>query len=583
MAEVAITAVEHLIWAMVNEARQAKDNSKALVRLSETAETVRPILEHIRKMNAAKKNYMVPALAELRIALSSAKDLVVKRGAAPSIFSWPLRALTNYGKKVEAEILGSEESIKRAMSFVNTALVAAAATGIENIEAAVALLDANIMRFEAEAATTSAAPDKPWCLSRDKLKYCSTRGRPITLGFGGFGVVFKATYDGVEVAVKEPARPELMREDAKMRESFCREADIMFKLHHKNVVAFAGAIAEDGEDEDGEVLYALVSEVLVRTLDDHVRLAGARLSEADLRALCAGIAEGVAYLHSMAIVHRDIKPRNVMVDAAGTAKLIDFGLSKQKTALRAATTTTMAGTPDWLSPEKQRGEPSTAASDVFSLGLVLLAVLLRSLNAPPQPPSSSRRLVDSMGSNRPAGLVALSCTEPLPRRRPASFTVALALLSDLAAAGAAGPTPAEHSAAEAEAKARAEAKAKRKVTHALVFVFFLRFVVLSLTAPSLFRPVLSPPAPPSLRSPSLSSGPSSPRSRGCHTHRRPEPQISERQDSPRTSRRGREIRRSGAPAGCPRRSKRKRQAVRDYPCDVRQLEGSPPHRLDAAA
>jgi serine/threonine-protein kinase len=101
-------------------------------------------------------------------------------------------------------------------------------------------------------------------------------------------------------------------------------------------------------------------------------------------AIGAGIAEGMAAAHARGIVHGDLKPGNVIIDAAGGVKIMDFGLARRKSPDASAsqsvawsqqTSQGLSGTPAYMSPEQSQGQPLTPASDVFSLGLILFELL----------------------------------------------------------------------------------------------------------------------------------------------------------------------------------------------------------------
>ncbi|EKX43787.1 hypothetical protein GUITHDRAFT_62407, partial [Guillardia theta CCMP2712] len=196
------------------------------------------------------------------------------------------------------------------------------------------------------------------------------------LGSGGFGVVFRATYKGRDVAVKEPHDSDCFQRDERLRAAFMREANNLHKMYHRNVVEFVGAVTVD---HHGDASYMMVTELLPESLEGFlVGMQTLGAEERRERALCIAmeLAEGLAFLHSVRIVHRDIKPQNIMMDRRGSPKYIDFGLSKEKDSiLPSRSSTRLAGTIDWMSPEKKRGGASTSASDVYSLGLVFMNIV----------------------------------------------------------------------------------------------------------------------------------------------------------------------------------------------------------------
>ncbi|EKX40430.1 hypothetical protein GUITHDRAFT_113459 [Guillardia theta CCMP2712] len=121
-------------------------------------------------------------------------------------------------------------------------------------------------------------------------------------------------------------------------------------------------------------------------------------------------------MHASKIIHRDIKPQNVMVDELGRAKYIDFGLSKEEELSRQTSASyTMVGTQSWMAPEVKKGEKATAASDVYSFGLVGKYVLLF---------GGGQKLPDDI-----YGKMVAYCTCDNIQRRPTSGIVATSLMA----------------------------------------------------------------------------------------------------------------------------------------------------------
>jgi len=201
------------------------------------------------------------------------------------------------------------------------------------------------------------------------------------LGSGSFGIVFKATYKGYPVAVKEPYNASTFETDSMKKRGFDREADALDRLNHPNVVAFVGAVRySSSPGEDPEPCYWIVTERLGQTLGSYLKTAEAKDALKKYE-LSVGMAEGLAYLHLNKLIHRDVKPCNIMISeteftskGGPIPKFIDFGLSKFKEDLASQSVTQVAGTMDWMAPEKIQGQKSTFASDVFSFGLVLAYV-----------------------------------------------------------------------------------------------------------------------------------------------------------------------------------------------------------------
>jgi serine/threonine protein kinase/tetratricopeptide (TPR) repeat protein len=191
---------------------------------------------------------------------------------------------------------------------------------------------------------------------------------------GGMGTVWLAERsDGLiarPVALKLPL---LARGHGAFRERIAREREILAGLNHPNIARLYDA----GVSPDGQPYLAL-EYVEGRLIDRHCEEEGLDL-EARLR-LFLQVARAVAHAHEHSVVHRDIKPSNVLVTADGQARLLDFGIAKLLEGGFGPETqlTKMVGrafTPDYASPEQIRGDPVTAASDVYSLGVLLYEML----------------------------------------------------------------------------------------------------------------------------------------------------------------------------------------------------------------
>ena len=180
------------------------------------------------------------------------------------------------------------------------------------------------------------------------------------LGEGAMGVVFRAVRerDGEEVALKI-LRAELAADET-FRRRFVHEARAAGEVRHKHLVPITDAGEADGRP------YLAVAYVDGQTLES--RLAEGPLPFGDMVRVIAHVASGLDALHAAGIVHRDVKPSNVIIDESGSANLTDFGLAKGRAYTVLTKPGMVMGTLDYLAPELLRGADATAASDVYALG-----------------------------------------------------------------------------------------------------------------------------------------------------------------------------------------------------------------------
>ncbi|MEU4505462.1 protein kinase [Streptomyces sp. NPDC024089] len=201
-------------------------------------------------------------------------------------------------------------------------------------------------------------------LREDSPRRIGPYGVRARLGAGGMGEVFLGVHDGGgdPVAVKTVRRD--VARDPGFRSRFRREITVA-----RSVAGPHLALLLDG-DADAEVPWLATGYVAGPTLSAAVRRAGA-MDEAEVRMLGAGLARALAAVHAAGIVHRDVKPGNVMLAADGP-RLIDFGIARDSGATPLTTTSRMVGSPAFMSPEHVAGSGRVVpASDVFCLASVL--------------------------------------------------------------------------------------------------------------------------------------------------------------------------------------------------------------------
>ena len=241
------------------------------------------------------------------------------------------------------------------------------------------------------------------------------------LGEGSSGLVFEATgEDGAKVAVKL-LRPE-RAEEAAARSRFLREARLALRIDSRHVVP----ILDVGEGSGHT--YLVMPYYAEGSLTARLRARG-RLGVDETVELAAQLGRGLDTLHEHGILHRDVKPSNVLLGDDGSAALADFGLARAADSTRITRDDQLVGTPHYLAPELIEGAEATRASDLYALGCLLYECLVG------EPPFAGRR---------PAEIGFAHLVEPPPdaraRRPELSADGALALLTALEKDPQARPT-----------------------------------------------------------------------------------------------------------------------------------------------
>ncbi len=239
------------------------------------------------------------------------------------------------------------------------------------------------------------------------------------LGNGGMGTVWLAEDDILSrrVAVKEVSPPAEMteREREMLRERTLREARTAARLSHPNVVTIYDVVEDDGRP------WIVMELIPSRSLRDLVEADGP-LTAQQAAGVGLQILAALRAAHALGIMHRDVKPGNVLVDGGGRAVLADFGIARTQDSPALTTSGVLVGSPSYIAPERARGEPGGPESDLWSLGATLyalvegrpaydragaLATLMAVVNEDPDPPSRAgalwpviRGLLDHVPSRR---------------------------------------------------------------------------------------------------------------------------------------------------------------------------------------
>ena len=184
------------------------------------------------------------------------------------------------------------------------------------------------------------------------------------LGRGGMGVVYEAEDLRLKRIVALKFLPPGLTADPEARERFIHEAQAASGLDHPNICT----IHEIDESEAGGMYLAMAC-YKGESLKE--KIGRGSLKPAEAIEIALGVAEGLAKAHEQGIVHRDIKPGNIMITADGAAKVLDFGLAKLARDARLTLPGTTVGTVAYMSPEQARGDDVDRRTDVWSLGVVL--------------------------------------------------------------------------------------------------------------------------------------------------------------------------------------------------------------------
>ncbi|HEU4354033.1 MAG TPA: BTAD domain-containing putative transcriptional regulator [Actinomycetota bacterium] len=216
------------------------------------------------------------------------------------------------------------------------------------------------------------------------------RGEPLRgyrlleqIGRGAFGVVYRATQPqiGREVAIKA-VPPELANHPDFVRR-FEREAQIVAKLEHPHIVPLYDYWREP------DAAYLVMRFLRGGSVED--MLCSGPLEPERAASILEEVAAALSAAHRQGVVHRDVKPGNVLLDEEGNAYLTDFGVALDAGAAERSSGTMIRGTPGYLSPEQVRLDPASPGSDIYALGIVAYEMLT---GVPPFPETSMQALLD---------------------------------------------------------------------------------------------------------------------------------------------------------------------------------------------
>ena len=216
------------------------------------------------------------------------------------------------------------------------------------------------------------------------------------LGEGGMAAVYKAYQPGMDRYVALKILPQQYARDAEFSGRFEQEAKVIAKLQHPHILP----VHDYGKADD--YTYIVMPIVETGTLADLLR-GEQPMSLQRIRIIMTQLGDALDYAHSQGLIHRDVKPSNVLIDNRGNCLLTDFGIAKMVGGTKHFTQTGgIVGTPHYMSPEQGGGDPLTPQSDIYALGVLLyemttgrvpfdaetpMAVVIKHMTDPLPPPS----------------------------------------------------------------------------------------------------------------------------------------------------------------------------------------------------
>ncbi|MFN2386614.1 MAG: protein kinase [Thermoanaerobaculia bacterium] len=241
------------------------------------------------------------------------------------------------------------------------------------------------------------------------------------LGKGGMGIVYRAhDRDLDDIVAIKTLRSEALSADATLLDRFKQEIRLARRITHPNILR-----THDLGESNGLKYLSMefVKGITLKHLVEQDQLLPIPVALQISKQMCAGLAAA----HEVGVIHRDIKPQNIIIDPAGGLKIMDFGIARLTQDRGMTATGTVVGTPDYMSPEQARGVPLDFRSDIYSTGVVLyeiftgslpfegdspLAVVLKHVQEKPPPPQTKNPKLDPRIS-----AIILRCMQKAPDDR----------------------------------------------------------------------------------------------------------------------------------------------------------------------
>lgn len=189
------------------------------------------------------------------------------------------------------------------------------------------------------------------------------------IGEGGMGIVYKAKDTLLNRTVAIKVLREQFASDEGFIQRFRREAQAAASLSHQNIVSIYD-VGKEGDHEE----YIVMEYVKGRTLKDIIRMQGLLPADQAIN-IARQIGEALAHAHANHIIHRDIKPQNILINEDGRAKVTDFGIARAASSVTLTQTGDIVGSVHYLSPEQAKGSQTNEQSDIYSLGIIFYEMI----------------------------------------------------------------------------------------------------------------------------------------------------------------------------------------------------------------
>lgn len=213
-----------------------------------------------------------------------------------------------------------------------------------------------------------------------------------TIGAGGMAIVYKAHHISLDKHFAIKKLSDSLAQSAEAKERFIREARTHSRLEHPNIVKFHDIL----QDHASGNVYIVMEYVEGRTLAKMIGKETGPIPFEKAWPIFRQMLEGIGYAHSQGVVHRDIKPGNIIVTTDNKVKILDFGIARDETGHTITQSGQVVGTLQYASPEQIKGERVDQRSDIYNLGMTLYEMVAGRLPHDINPNSSSFHIMQRM-------------------------------------------------------------------------------------------------------------------------------------------------------------------------------------------